>query len=171
MKLRQALKAFAPQAAAEAQAEKARKTHRTWQTSLARRSPEAAAAACSPCLEVPFTGTSANGTKACLWYACTRCGEQRALWAFRRLPCKARVRVDEGGLSRQAWTAAVWGRAAAARKKKDDKERLKAWCRTDRGRERLSEIDKKRRQKRKQIAAAEGVPQRVRKRPAAAPRS
>jgi hypothetical protein len=117
---RKASRAFSPGAATAANAAKARAVHTAWLSDLARRAPVAAEATCTPNLEVPFTGTCCSGAKACIRYKCTKCGEERMLSVFRRLPCKRRPRPDQGGLSDFAWRSAVWGRAAAVKKAEGD---------------------------------------------------
>jgi hypothetical protein len=145
---RRAAGAFSPAAGTAAHAAKARVAHAAWLSELAQRAPEAVAATCTPNLDVPFTGTCCGGTKACLRYKCTKCGEERLLGVFRRLPCKKRPRPAQGGLSDFAWRAAVWGNAAAVKKAQGDSRAQKARVRARR--------------------AARQSAQSVRKRPAAA---
>ena len=95
------------QRAAETRAGKAREDFLEWRGSLEGRAPAMAASACAPNLEVVF------GSPSGLQYACAKCGQQRTLSNFRRMPCVARPGRAEGGPTRQQWIALVRGRVRA----------------------------------------------------------
>ena len=90
----------------EALASKARASFTSWLAHLARTCPQAAAAACQPCLKIAFSGGGARGSKRQhLRYACARCGVWKRIVEFRRTRCRDRPR--EGGLTCAEFLAAA----------------------------------------------------------------
>lgn len=97
-----------------ASAEKARRLFSKWLVELRAKNAQVAGAACTPYLEVPF------GINARYRYTCTKCGQQRTLTSFRRLPCVARKSAGStaAAVTRSQWNECVLGRKRTAKIKK-----------------------------------------------------
>jgi hypothetical protein len=125
----------------------ARQRFEQWAKDLSRRSPPAAAAACSPDLGVPFNIDTPSGPK--LEYTCVKCGQQRMLANFRRLPCRARCSSASGGFTRDAWIAEAVGSKQAASIREAHKRRDRQWRSTKEGRRTVAGYNRKQHLRRK----------------------
>jgi hypothetical protein len=163
---RSKISSFAP--GPRCRAEQAQRKFQQWADRLAREHPQAAAAACTPNLDAPFSIETSSGTHRA--YTCTKCGRLRELANFRRLPCPARASSSEGsGMTRHQWISIVVGGRQATAISEAHRKRWRRWAATADGRKYIKVHNQKQYLRRK--AAKQAPLQAARKRPAAAPRS
>ena len=110
-KEQQRLATLAGRPATSGSAEKGIRAHQKWFSDFEARDPAAAAVACRPCTDVAFSSPDQRRL-----YACTKCGKQKCLPLFRRLPCSSREKGVINGritaeITLQRWVTSAQGEA------------------------------------------------------------